>query len=823
MERRFVLFLILSLAILLGHGWLMKQLGPQPGQQAQAPEGAEKDADGEAEPPEKTLEKPGDKTEEQPEEKTPEGEVEDKPAKEPAEVAAPEPQSADWIALGSADPNDPYRMQVVLTTRGAAVSRIDLNSNRYRDQENRSGFLGRLVIDGKAAEEAVQQEGKGGCPVQVDAYGSPAYAAGLRKGDLIVAVDGQPISGPESLDGALAATRPGDTVEVTYVRPSQREVAAGQPEAAPRDPDNPQEEQSEPITVNVELGHHPLALIRPEEGDPLSFLLTLRVIDGDNWEEHFSADTPDVDGRPHYVGLELPGLKMLTADWQMDEGADQTRVTFLHRLPERGLEVTKTYRLEKASDEQDPEKANEDLNYRAYHLVLDIGIRSIDGKDHVVAYQLDGPTGLPTEGFWYANKVGRRMFKGVGLRDFVISKQPGTFDMIGCPKIAEDDTGVPGEGEVTFIGVDAQYFSCILIPKGEDNQFAVWRPTRVGPKRERVSLTDTSCRLVSHEFTVKGDDLEGVARRFEIFAGPKRPDLLAEYGLGDLVYYGWFSWAARPMVWILHQFYAVVQNYGLAILLLTVLVRGCMFPLGRKQALGAQKMQQLQPEIKKIQEKYKKDLEARTKAQQDLFRKHNYNPLSGCLVLFIQLPIFIALYRALMVDVELRQAPLIAQSIRWCSNLAAPDMLFDWGRWPFVPNFIVNWCPYFNLLPILTIILFIVQQKMFMPPPVDEQAAMQQKIMKFMMVFIGFLFFKVASGLCLYFICSSLWGLAERKFLPKHAPAGQASQPQSRAEAKAQAKPQPKPAAKPGSPSAASGRDGAAGSKKKHKKSRGRK
>ena len=196
-----------------------------------------------------------------------------------------------------------------------------------------------------------------------------------------------------------------------------------------------------------------------------------------------------------------------------------------------------------------------------------------------------------------------------------------------------------------------------------------------------------------------------------------------------------------------------------------------MFPLSLKQAAGAQKMQLLQPEIKKIQEKHKGNVEARTKAQQELFRKHNYNPLSGCLPIFIQMPVFIGLYRSLMVAIELRDAPLISNSIRWCSNLAAPDMLYDW-RW-FMPAFVnsgqgmFGLGPYFNLLPILTIVLFIWQQKMFMPPPADEQAAMQQKIMKYMMIFMGLMFFKVASGLCIYFIASSLWGLAERRFCRK--------------------------------------------------------
>jgi YidC/Oxa1 family membrane protein insertase len=248
---------------------------------------------------------------------------------------------------------------------------------------------------------------------------------------------------------------------------------------------------------------------------------------------------------------------------------------------------------------------------------------------------------------------------------------------------------------------------------------------------------------------------------------------------------------AVPLTVILHGLYYVVGNYGLAIILLTVLVRGCMFPLSLKQVAGAQKMQQLQPEIKKIQEKHKNNAEARTKAQQELFRKHDYNPLSGCLPIFIQMPVFIGLYRSLMVAIELRDAPLISNSIRWCSNLAAPDMLFDWHS--YMPDFVNNGVgifglgPYFNLLPILTIGLFIWQQKMFMPPAADEQAAMQQKVMQYMMIFMGLMFFKVASGLCIYFIASSLWGLAERRFLPKTAPVATTA-PETRAEAKARAR-----------------------------------
>src|SRR5262249_46317162 len=110
------------------------------------------------------------------------------------------------------------------------------------------------------------------------------------------------------------------------------------------------------------------------------------------------------------------------------------------------------------------------------------------------------------------------------------------------------------------------------------------------------------------------------------------------------------------------------------------------------------------------------------------------------------------------------------------TNLAAPDMLFSWSQnIPFISRiedygsfFYLG--PYFNLLPVIAVVLMIGQQKMMTPPPADEQQAMQQKMMKYMMIFFGLMFYKVAAGLCLYFIASSVWGFCERKLLPKKKP-----------------------------------------------------
>jgi YidC/Oxa1 family membrane protein insertase len=748
-SSNFILFMLLAFGVVVANGYLFGQRKPaeKPKAVAQAEPGK---AEGEAKKPEPAKEAA--KAEKAPEpDKSAEQPAPQKPAEaeKPPQAAAPaKPVPAvtapqRWVTLGSADPESPYRMLVTLTDRGAAVARIELNSDRYRSLTGpddklayKGGYLGRVVM-----EET--REGTGAA-VQVVGPGTPAAKAGLKPGDLIVAVDGRTVTGEESLHKALEKTKPNRDAVLTVSRDGKEQQ------------------------LTATLSHPPMEVIRPEGDDPLSFLLTLAQVDDEKLSETVADVDAPKDQRPGYVNKEMAGLSLRSGTWTIARQTEDA-VEFQCELPRWGLTVVKTYRLEKV-----PEDARDDADAKAYHLVFDVEIRNTSGQARRVAYQLDGPTGLPIEGYWYASKVGRG---SSGLRDVVVLLEGGKPGEVGCTSIAKDDSkSLWQDQSLTYIGVDAQYFSAVLIPQKESPAeiwFAQSQPLRVGPvKKDFERLTDASFRARSLVRDLAPG--KSLAHRFEIFAGPKRPELLANYGLGELVYYGWFGAVAKPMVWVLHKLHAIVGNWGVAIILLTVLVRGLMFPISRKQALGAQKMAELQPEIKKLQERYKKDLEARTKAQQELFKKHKYNPMSGCLVVFLQLPIFIGLYRGLMVDIELRGSSLLWNGIRWCSNLAAPDMLFNWSG--FMPAFIndgLSWYslgPYFNLLPLLTVVLFQIQQKMFMPPPVDEQQAMQQNIMKYMMLFMGILFFKVASGLCVYFIASSLWGLAERKFLPK--PAG---------------------------------------------------
>jgi len=227
-------------------------------------------------------------------------------------------------------------------------------------------------------------------------------------------------------------------------------------------------------------------------------------------------------------------------------------------------------------------------------------------------------------------------------------------------------------------------------------------------------------------------------------------------------------WCTNRMHWLLNWLHWVVRDFGLTIIVLTFMVRGAMFPISRKQAYLSIKMQELAPEMKRLQEKHKNDPQARNQAVMELYRRHKVNPMGGCLPLILQMPIFLGLYYALQESIHFRLAPFL-----WIENLAAPDMLLRWGASiPFISNpdshgQIYYLGPYFNLLPVVAVCFMVMQQKMLTPPPQDEQQAFQQKLMKYMMIFFGVMFYKVAAGLCLYFIVSSLWGLAERKLLPK--------------------------------------------------------
>ncbi|MCA9104282.1 MAG: YidC/Oxa1 family insertase periplasmic-domain containing protein [Planctomycetales bacterium] len=774
MDRRAITFILLSSVVLLSWIALEPILNPPqapPNRLAQEngdgdPSGTDEGSEGDSTSTDGEVTEPssGDGTGDNAGPETPE---------EPPFVAAPE-----LVGLGSLSSDSPYRMLVTLDSRGGSVRRIELSDRkpdgqfRFKHVDDRAGYLGNLEVETELTSS--------GAIVRFVGSGTPAAQAaasdgtvGIRPGDLIVELAGEPVLDAGDYFAKLGRTKPGDKLEIKVQR------------------------DGSPLTLTAELLARPMEVIQPfpqETSDP------------DLWNP--PSFTTVVGGIVNGL-FTAPTVDLTTADWAVgepgdasDAPADEDLVTFHYVLTDKELAGTrlqgpitliKRFRIARRAQVSEPTRLPE--FDRSYHLEMQFEIRNQTTEVQRLAVQFGGPTGLPEEGWWYLNKIHGRstaIFYTAGSRDVVGSSRGLGFRFLGGPEIVANALQEDGsrleifpqtydtdDRTVEFAAVDTQYFNVAMIPEVAEGQppFTCFSgsvdvtqdPSDIDRKQRR--RTDVSFRLQTMPLEVEPYDAaaggDGQTYDFTIFTGPKFPELLEQYNLNEVVSYGWFALFSKPLVWTLHFFYMIVGNYGIAIIMLTVVVRAAMIPVSRRAAMNAQMMQHLQPEMKKIAELYKNDMEKRAKAQQELFRKYNYNPMGGCLLMFIQLPIFLGLYRGLSVDVELRDQSLLP-GLSWCSNLAGPDRLFEWGNWaPFLTSE-TGWLgPYFNVLPIITIVLFLIQQKMFMPPAVDEQQKATQKMMTFMMVFMGLMFFKVPSGLCIYFITSSLWGIVERKVLPK--------------------------------------------------------
>jgi YidC/Oxa1 family membrane protein insertase len=706
-------------------------------------------------PPKVENQKPA-KPEDKPEENV--------PAEPLAVLAHDDVHPSKQIVLGSQDPQSGFQLVVYFNSRGAAIERAELvtrsgSSWKYGALEKKYGYLGYL---GLSPEE-------GGCRVGVVADYSPAARAtgvgvkrqGVQVGDLLTGINKQEIRQPVELQSYLAeSTEPGQSVTLSVTRGEG--------------------DQARQLELTAELIARPLEIIDPDPDDQdlirpsdLSCLLSFHRL-GDR---EAKSNEVEVDS--------LPSLR--TSDWKVHQAKGSLdEVEFHFDLDDEaaaaaglagGFTIIKRYRLRRQS-EQAP--------HQGYQLDLEIEMVNRATTSQVASYRLDGPNDLPLEGWWYAHKV-QPGWGGAGMRD-VIWKINDRYNLRTCSNIFKFATKTPElpmesilpnrldeQGSLKYVAVDTQFFAAGLIPVSASGEDAVsFIPqlayTMMAEPLEQIEKKHTRTANVSFFLVSKDYEIpakESHTDKFIIFMGPKEKETMRAYGMQDAIYYGWFGFVARPLSSILHFFYAITHNYGIAIILLTVLVRGCMFPISRKSARNAQVMQLMAPEMKKLQEKHKDDAKKKMAAQQDLFRKHNHNPLGGCLPMFLQLPIFLGLYRSIMVDISLRQAPLIP-GVSWCSNLAGPDMLVQWeGFVSFLTARGSLLGPYLNILPLAAIAMIIVQQKMFMPPAQNDQQKMQQKMMKFMMIFMGVMFFKIASGLCLYFIISGVWGVAERKMLPK--------------------------------------------------------
>src|SRR5205085_8759421 len=239
-----------------------------------------------------------------------------------------------------------------------------------------------------------------------------------------------------------------------------------------------------------------------------------------------------------------------------------------------------------------------------------------------------------------------------------------------------------------------------------------------------------------------------------LFAGAKEVETVDAYdkalGLNRfelLIDWGWFYFITKPLFKVIDYFFHLVGNFGLAILIVTVLVKLLFFPLANKSYASMAKMKAVQPEMASIRERYGDDKMKQQQALMELYKKEKINPLAGCLPIVVQIPVFFALYKVLFVTIEMRHAPFYG----WIKDLSAPDPtnIFNlFGLIPFDPTVLPMLGPYLHLgvWPIIMGITMWVQMKMNPAPPDPTQ----KMIFDWMPLFFTFMLGSFAAGLVIY-------------------------------------------------------------------------
>jgi YidC/Oxa1 family membrane protein insertase len=248
--------------------------------------------------------------------------------------------------------------------------------------------------------------------------------------------------------------------------------------------------------------------------------------------------------------------------------------------------------------------------------------------------------------------------------------------------------------------------------------------------------------VVLPEFSVKPGQKGTVSST--LYAGPAQTDLdeIAP-GLGLTVDYGWLTIIATPLFWMMSLFNDWTHNWGVAIILLTILIKLVFFPLSAASYRSMAKMRVVAPKLEKIKQQYGDDREKLNRAMMDLYKNEKINPLGGCLPVLIQIPVFIALYWSILASVEMRFAPFFG----WITDLSAAD-------------------PYY-ILPVIMGLSMVVQMRLNPVPPDPIQA----KVMQIMPIAFSIIFFFFPAGLVLYSIVNNLLSIAQQWYITREAEA----------------------------------------------------
>ena len=308
-----------------------------------------------------------------------------------------------------------------------------------------------------------------------------------------------------------------------------------------------------------------------------------------------------------------------------------------------------------------------------------------------------------------------------------------------------------------WLGITDKYWAAVVVP----NQTAPYQGRFSGNVLNNKERFQTD--YLGSAIQVQPGGKAGVEGL--LFAGAKEVgvvDKIAEkYSIDRfdlLIDWGWFYFLTKPLFFALDYFYKLVGNFGIAILIVTVLIKLAMFPLANKSYASMSKMKKLQPEMTRIKERYADDKTRQQQALMDLYKKEKVNPASGCLPIFIQIPVFFALYKVLFVTIEMRHTPFYG----WIRDLSAPDPtnLFTlFGAIPWQPPDVLA----LGIWPLIMGVTMFVQMRLNPAPP----DPIQQKIFAWMPVMFTFLLARFPAGLVIYWAWNNLLSILQQGYIMK--------------------------------------------------------
>jgi YidC/Oxa1 family membrane protein insertase len=397
---------------------------------------------------------------------------------------------------------------------------------------------------------------------------------------------------------------------------------------------------------------------------------------------------------------------------------------------------------------------------------------SVDGNYMIEAKQTVANTGtapVVVQPFAFINRTSRTASLDTwNVHSGPIGAFNGAVDFSSNYDDVTREQPVTPEGRVDWIGFTDIFWLSALIPQDGTAPRADFRASG-----DQIYRSD----VIYQPMTIAAG--RQMSRTTRLFVGAKESELLAAYetaGVSNFsrtIDWGWFELIEKPILWLLKHLFALVGNFGVAIMLLTLVIRGLMFPIAQRQFASMAAMRAIQPKMKALQDRYKDD---KPKAQQEimaLYKQEGVNPLAGCLPIFLQIPIFFALYKVLMLAIEMRHQPFAL----WIHDLSAPDpahILNLFGMLPYdVPGFLA--------IGPLAILLGITMWLQFRLNPAAMDPIQQQMfaIMPWVLMFVMAPF---AAGLLLYWITSNLLTIAQQKYLYARHPQLKESMEQDRLE-----------------------------------------